>query len=148
MTIEIFKKLKQTNYLPDWFLINQDLILPSNLRKVYYQIITLDNQRRQDKSKLDQFSFSNSIKNTHLNRYSDICAYDYNRVILNHQLDYINASWLTSLGNQTKYIAAQGPLKSSFADFWQMVWEQSVNLIVMLTPEEEKGRIKCHHYCW
>ena len=45
-----------------------------------------------------------------------------------------------------RYIAAQGPLPVTTADFWQMVWEQRSSLIVMLTTESERGRVKCHQY--
>jgi len=45
-----------------------------------------------------------------------------------------------------RYIAAQGPLPDTSADFWQMVWEQRSTLVVMLTTIMERGRVKCHKY--
>lgn len=34
------------------------------------------------------------------------------------------------------YIATQGPLQTTCLDFWQMVWEQGVAIIAMVTMEE------------
>ncbi|KAL7880923.1 hypothetical protein SRHO_G00031770 [Serrasalmus rhombeus] len=44
------------------------------------------------------------------------------------------------------YISAQGPLPSTVADFWQMVWESGCVVIVMLTPLAENGTKQCHQY--
>lgn len=49
-------------------------------------------------------------------------------------------------GILNRYIAAQGPLPTTCIDFWQMIWEQQSTLVVMLTTEVERGRIKCHQY--
>ena len=34
------------------------------------------------------------------------------------------------------YIVAQGPLEHTCTDFWQMIWEQNVRFVLMLTNEE------------
>ncbi|KAK2120136.1 Tyrosine-protein phosphatase non-receptor type 3 [Saguinus oedipus] len=39
-----------------------------------------------------------------------------------------------------RYIAAQGPLPHTCAQFWQVVWDQKLSLIVMLTTLTERGR--------
>lgn len=62
---------------------------------------------------------------------------------------YINASHVTMAfdGAITQhYIAAQGPLPHTTLDFWQMVWEKSINLIVMVTNFTESGAPKCFTY--
>ncbi|KAK7811959.1 hypothetical protein U0070_007012 [Myodes glareolus] len=50
----------------------------------------------------------------------------------------------SSIINQ--YIACQGPLPHTCKDFWQMTWEQGSSMVVMLTTQVERGRVKCHQY--
>ncbi|KAJ7401758.1 Tyrosine-protein phosphatase non-receptor type 4 [Pitangus sulphuratus] len=45
-----------------------------------------------------------------------------------------------------QYIACQGPLPNTCPDFWQMTWEQGSSMVVMLTTQVERGRVKCHQY--
>ncbi|MEQ2173902.1 Tyrosine-protein phosphatase non-receptor type 4 [Goodea atripinnis] len=45
-----------------------------------------------------------------------------------------------------RYIACQGPLPNTCPDFWRMTWEQGSSMVVMLTTQVERGRVKCHQY--
>lgn len=96
------------------------------------------------------FSIGAGIEQGLKNRYHNIWPYDHTRVKIaeveeGHD-DYINASFLTPLLSKKTYIATQGPLPSTFQDFWKATWEQNSRVVVMLTREQEMGRIKCHEY--
>ncbi|KAI0205459.1 hypothetical protein F4808DRAFT_233627 [Astrocystis sublimbata] len=83
------------------------------------------------------------------NRYKDILPFEHARVRLTTgggSCDYINASYLQASRSHKRYIAAQGPLPATFEDFWSVVWDQDVRVLVMLTAEQEGGQLKCHPY--
>uniref|UniRef100_W5KPX0 Protein tyrosine phosphatase receptor type N2 n=1 Tax=Astyanax mexicanus TaxID=7994 RepID=W5KPX0_ASTMX len=90
--------------------------------------------------------------NAKKNRVSTVIPYDHSRICLkveNSQgnSDYINASPIMDHDPRNPaYIATQGPLPSTVADFWQMVWESGCVVIVMLTPLTESGVKQCYHY--
>uniref|UniRef100_A0AAQ4QK35 Protein tyrosine phosphatase receptor type Na n=1 Tax=Gasterosteus aculeatus aculeatus TaxID=481459 RepID=A0AAQ4QK35_GASAC len=86
------------------------------------------------------------------NRRAESLPYDHTRVKLksdvNHsKQDYINASIIFDHDpRQPAYIATQGPLAHTVADFWQMVWENGCTVIVMMTALVEDGEKQCERY--
>lgn len=94
---------------------------------------------------------SNLEYNKIKNRYANVVAYDHSRVVLSKMeaipgSDYVNANYCDGYRRPKAYIATQGPLPETFADFWRMVWEENSATIVMLTRLEERMRIKCDLY--
>ncbi len=55
-------------------------------------------------------------------RYRNIWPFEHARVRLRKTKpdddDYMNASYVQPLGTTKRYIATQGPLPATFADFW------------------------------
>uniref|UniRef100_A0A8C5DTE2 Protein-tyrosine-phosphatase n=1 Tax=Gouania willdenowi TaxID=441366 RepID=A0A8C5DTE2_GOUWI len=85
------------------------------------------------------------------NRFPNIKPYNNNRVKLLSEpgtvgSDYINASFVSGYLCPNEFIATQGPLPGTVADFWRMIWETGTHTIAMLTQCYEKGRIRCHKY--
>lgn len=90
------------------------------------------------------------LENGVKNRYKDILPFEHARVKLQElaagQCDYVNASHIQASRSHKRYIASQGPLPATFEDFWSVIWQQDVRVIVMLTAESEGGQLKCHPY--
>uniref|UniRef100_A0AAQ5Y379 Protein tyrosine phosphatase receptor type Na n=1 Tax=Amphiprion ocellaris TaxID=80972 RepID=A0AAQ5Y379_AMPOC len=86
------------------------------------------------------------------NRHAESLPYDHSRVKLKTEVnpskqDYINASIIFDHDpRQPAYIATQGPLPHTVADFWQMVWENGCTVIVMMTALVEDGEKQCERY--
>lgn len=97
-------------------------------------------------------SIADQEENEKKNRTRVVVPYDHSRITLKAELshsnsDYINASPIMDHDPRNPaYIASQGPLPATVADFWQMVWENGCVVIVMLTPLTENGVKQCHHY--
>eukprot|EP00877_Chromochloris_zofingiensis_P003630 jgi/Chrzof1/13268/Cz07g26250.t1 len=123
-------------------IVKQRLSNPQELNMEFYHIEVLDDDIQHPY----QVATANSMRN----RYSNVLPYDYNRVQLRTPKDYINASKVEfsqpSLPYPCRYIATQGPLPSTIQDFWQMLFEQRVPAIIMLTGLSERGVVKCAQY--
>ncbi|RVE48717.1 hypothetical protein evm_006611 [Chilo suppressalis] len=94
---------------------------------------------------------SEARENQPKNRYPDIKAYDQTRVKLSQidsitGSDYINANYVSGYRDRKLFICAQGPTDTTVNDFWRMIWEHGLELIVMLTNLEEYSKVKCSKY--
>ncbi|XP_048526758.1 tyrosine-protein phosphatase 69D isoform X2 [Dendroctonus ponderosae] len=94
---------------------------------------------------------SDSKENIYKNRYPDIKAYDQTRVKLSQVdsiagSDYINANFVLGYKERKKFICAQGPMDTTVNEFWRMIWEQHLEMILMLTNLEEYSKTKCAKY--
>ncbi|XP_019365014.1 PREDICTED: tyrosine-protein phosphatase non-receptor type 12 isoform X2 [Gavialis gangeticus] len=90
-------------------------------------------------------------ENVKKNRYKDILPFDHSRVKLTlktppQDSDYINANFIKGVYGPKAYVATQGPLANTVVDFWRMIWEYNVAIIVMACREFEMGRKKCERY--
>ncbi|XP_039929447.1 receptor-type tyrosine-protein phosphatase C isoform X2 [Hirundo rustica] len=113
---------------------------------------------------------ANREENKSKNRNANIIPYDFNRVPIRHEEDcskegehdsdessdedsdseesskYINASFITGYWGPKAMIATQGPLQETISDFWQMVFQRKVKVIVMLTELKEGDQELCAQY--
>eukprot|EP00092_Neocalanus_flemingeri_P028210 GFUD01030634.1.p1 GENE.GFUD01030634.1~~GFUD01030634.1.p1 ORF type:complete len:437 (-),score=90.14 GFUD01030634.1:394-1647(-) len=95
------------------------------------------------------FNIANANKDR--NRYKDMVPYDNNIVTLETKTgsppsDYVSASWIQFKNFPQKFIACQAPKPDTFAIFWQLVFEQKVQVIVMITDLVEGNKVKAHKY--
>ncbi|KAI8360760.1 protein-tyrosine phosphatase-like protein [Choanephora cucurbitarum] len=111
------------------------------------------NDLEEERYQLPDYQHTEAQKNNKLNRYSDIVPYDNNCIKLTDkrlgptQDDYINASWIVAPHDIPRvYIATQGPTPHTIADFWRLVVEQQVPVIVCLTAQMDGKVEKCARY--
>ncbi|XP_061869500.1 tyrosine-protein phosphatase non-receptor type 22 [Colius striatus] len=94
---------------------------------------------------------SEQPENIKKNRYKDILPFDHSRVelsLITSDADshYINANFIKGVYGPRAYIATQGPLPTTVTDFWRMIWEYEVLIVVMACMEFEMGKKKCERY--
>jgi len=90
------------------------------------------------------------------NRYGDVLplketAVKLARIGNDASSEYINANFVQDIPKEgmlspQKYICTQAPLPFTFPDYWRMIWEKNIMLIVMLTNLVEKNRTKADIY--
>ncbi|CAI2364949.1 unnamed protein product [Moneuplotes crassus] len=87
-------------------------------------------------------------------RYSDLGPFKHSQVKLRSNTkvfeaevdNYINANYIKSATQRNLFIATQGPLETTFLNFYRMVWQEKVSLIFMLCPLMEDEKKKCSEY--
>ncbi|XP_065193490.1 tyrosine-protein phosphatase non-receptor type 9-like [Sycon ciliatum] len=94
--------------------------------------------------------------NSAKNRSADIFCMEDTRIKLNPMYlpngeyaagsDYIHANYVCGLHQPKTYILTQAPMESTFGDFWRMVWEQKLRVIVMAANLVENSLTKCFCY--
>ncbi|KAG9086974.1 hypothetical protein FRC06_002794 [Ceratobasidium sp. 370] len=99
---------------------------------------------------VEKGSKNRQVVTTRSSAYKNIWPYEHARVRLQAATDdgsdYVNASYVQPRGTRLSYIATQGPMPTTYVDFWTMIWEQNVHVIVMLTRQIENNQLKCGDY--
>ncbi|GBL94852.1 Receptor-type tyrosine-protein phosphatase eta [Araneus ventricosus] len=85
------------------------------------------------------------------NRWVKILPFDHSRVKIypdgtSNRSNFINANYIPGESHIIEYIATQGPLPNTVNDFWTVVWQQSVPIVVMLTQCVERAVKNCEKY--
>lgn len=85
------------------------------------------------------------------NRYEVTIPYDRNRVILTpvpgrDYSTYINASFVEGYDNSESFILTQDPTETTQRDFWRMVLEHNISVLVMLSEMDGSDSSCCLQY--
>jgi len=127
-------------------------VMSHHSKETYTTSSTEQKQQPDSNKSTDPFPFSITagVEKGSKNRYKNIWPYEHARVRLqagtDDGSDYVNASHVQPRGTNLSYIATQGPMPTTYDDFWMMVWEQNVHVIVMLTRQVEGNQLKCGDY--
>ena len=114
-----------------------------NWSQVYYDL----EKKTAAKTAHKSCSVSKKEENRGRNRWCNVMPFDKHRVVLREKSNsYINASTVRVSETNSSYIVTQGPLEDTLEDFWTMIIQQDVSVIVMLCRTLENGIEKCHRY--
>lgn len=87
-------------------------------------------------------------------RYRDLGPFKHTQIKLRSNTknfdtnidNYINANGIKSSNQRNIFIATQGPLDTTFLNFYRMIWQEKVSIIFMLCPLKEDEKRKCSEY--
>nr|XP_027230285.1 receptor-type tyrosine-protein phosphatase alpha-like isoform X3 [Penaeus vannamei] len=116
------------------------------------ELLAVEFESLREQSPQEPVRVASLTPNKYKNRYSNILPFDKTRVLLERfpndtYSDYVNASYVHSFTKKNRFIATQGPKKSTQQDFWRMIWEQNVYVIIMVTSCTEGMRVSVENKC-
>ena len=114
----------------------------------FKQLNKISAEFEKDNYDLEWQKYVTSGLNKTKNRWSDVYPTNKKTTVYLKNGDYINANWTfdSKLKYPQKYILTQAPLKSTIGDFWTMVWENKIHIIIMLTKFIENRVYKADLY--
>ena len=80
----------------------------------------------------DFFHFIDKVSRIYLKRYP----------ATDEDSDYLSAVYVDGVRLQNQYLAAQLPMPSTINDFWRMIAEYKVELILMLQPPDPQDPVR------
>jgi len=108
--------------------------------------------QHEDKANTNTKHEGQKLENKSKNRYKNILPFDHTRVVLRNVdmdipgADYINASYIFDDESGALFIASQGCMRTTLDSFWHMIYQENTRIIIMVTNEIEKSKIKCVRY--
>ncbi|KAL4236493.1 hypothetical protein ACF0H5_004879 [Mactra antiquata] len=130
-----------SNKFPKWYQSIQQMDETKKKRKIDVEFETLS--RLSPTADEWQYSSAKLVRNRTKNRYSNVLPMEEFMPRL-EQLDdtncdttYINAVVLPSYKQKDAFIITQTPLEETKDDFWRLLWERNIHLIVMMNNNEE-----------
>ncbi|XP_076679005.1 receptor-type tyrosine-protein phosphatase F [Andrena cerasifolii] len=131
-----------------------DKVLPLKIKALKKQLVlqqqSLKKTAWQDEALLSPTGLATLSKcNLAKHRFPELVSAKVSRVYLkrypptDEDSDYISAVYVDSARLQKQYIATQLPLPATFSDFWRMIAEYKVELIVLLQPHDPNDATCC-----
>ncbi|KAJ8040458.1 Receptor-type tyrosine-protein phosphatase T [Holothuria leucospilota] len=131
--------------------VNQPTTVPVSQFYKYDLSILEEEYQLLPKGKTHSWTVGHKEQNRVKNRFKDMYTYDHSRVTLekingDEYSDYYNASFILNQNGEEAFIAAQGPNSCSCNDFWRMIWEHNVSMVVMVTNLFKGNKERCKKY--
>ncbi|KAI9604176.1 hypothetical protein H4Q26_003789 [Puccinia striiformis f. sp. tritici PST-130] len=106
----------------------------------FHDLEMAEQHRLEDVMRWESNRSANSLNRTSSNHHSKLCPSFRSDGLPKEKIP--NSDQVA----ERRYIATQGPLTSTFEDFWSVVGAEDVGLIIMITRRHEAGREKCADY--